>query len=119
VVLSFDAHSPCLRVDRRPDAETEIELEMSGLFVGMNRLTKASLERPLTDELDVETKTAEEVGQVMRVREVADLVFDTARCSSKRRRSATPRFPKSMCAAKLVKVRPSPLESGPRGAELG
>lgn len=76
--LSLDAHGPSFRMDRRPDSQVEIELELARLWVERKRLTKAGLEPPLTDKLHIEAKIAEEVGQIMRLREVADLDLDTA-----------------------------------------
>ena len=77
--LSVDPDGPRLRVDRLPDAQVEINLELARLLVGRKRLTKAGLEPPLSDKLHIEAETAEELGQVMRLREVADLDLDTAK----------------------------------------
>jgi hypothetical protein len=66
-------------VDRHPDPQVEVELELARLFVQGKRITKASLEPLLTDKLHIEAKTAKKVGHVMRLREVADLDLDTPR----------------------------------------
>jgi hypothetical protein len=106
-VRSFDAHRPSFRVDRRPDPQVEIELKLARLFVGRKRLTKAGLEPPLADKFHIETKTAEEVGQVLRLREVADLDLDTAKLLLEAPQTRHLPPSKSGQAAKLVKAGPS------------
>jgi hypothetical protein len=104
--LSVDPHGPCFGVDRLPDAQVEIDLELARFLVVGKRLTKAGLEHPLTGKLHIETETAEELGQVMRLREVADLDLDAAKLPLDT--PQTP-LPPSKCgqAARLVKAGPS------------
>jgi hypothetical protein len=94
-------------MDRRPDSQVEIELELARLLVERKRLTKAGLEPPVTDKFDIETKTAEEVGQVMRLREVADLDLDTAVMPLEAPQTRHLPCSKSGQAAELVKAGPS------------
>jgi hypothetical protein len=94
-------------MDRHPDPQVEVELELARLFVGRNRVTEAGLEPPLADDLHVETQTAEEVGQVVRLRAVADLDLDVAKLLVEAPQTPPPPFSKSGQAAQLVKASPS------------
>jgi hypothetical protein len=105
--LSLDAHGPSFRVDRRPDPQVEIELKLARLFVGRKRLTKAGLEPALTYKLHIEAETAEEVSQVMRLREVADLDPNTVKMLLEAPQTRHLPRSKSGQAAKPVKAGPS------------
>ena len=94
-------------MDGHPDAQIEVELELAGLLVGRNRVAEAGLEGPLADNLHVEAQTAQEVGQVVRLRAVADLDFDAAKVPVEAPQTPTPPFSKSGQAAKFVKAGPS------------
>jgi hypothetical protein len=105
--LSLDTHGPSFRVDCRPDPQVEIELKLARLFVGRKRVTKPGFEPPLTHKLHIETKTPQEVGQVMRLPAVADLDPDTAKMILEPPQSGTSPLSKSVQAAKIVKAGPS------------
>ena len=70
-------------------------------------MTEAGLEPPLADQLHVETQAAEEVGQVVRLRAVADLDLDVAKLLVEAPQTLNLPCSKSAQAAKLVKAGPS------------